>query len=87
MSTTHDRIGKHRKHPRGRGDTEGMHHHCILFDKYHLGFFSKSKVVTDSTVVDNAPVVVDITHLGYCMILGKGILIKKLIVVKPKPVS
>ncbi|KAJ0544901.1 hypothetical protein HanIR_Chr08g0343661 [Helianthus annuus] len=56
----------------------------MLIGSGHL--FLKSKVVTDSALVDNAPVV-DITHLGYFMVLGKGILIKKPIVVKPKFVS
>ncbi|XP_070668763.1 uncharacterized protein [Malus domestica] len=37
----HGRIGKHRKHPGGRGNAGGMHHHRILFDKYHLGYFGK----------------------------------------------
>ncbi|KAK3006395.1 hypothetical protein RJ639_016145 [Escallonia herrerae] len=29
------------KHPDGRGNAGGMHHHCILFDKYHLGYLGK----------------------------------------------
>ncbi|KAJ0606332.1 60S ribosomal protein L27a-3-like [Helianthus annuus] len=41
VSAGHGRIGKHRKHPGGRGNAGGMHHHRILFDKYHLGFFGK----------------------------------------------
>ena len=35
------RVGKHRKHPGGRGKTGGQHHHRIHFDKYHPGFFGK----------------------------------------------
>lgn len=35
------RIGKHRHHPGGRGNAGGMHHHRILFDKYHPGYFGK----------------------------------------------
>ncbi len=27
------RVGKHRKHPGGRGNAEGQHHHRIMFDK------------------------------------------------------
>jgi large subunit ribosomal protein L27Ae len=27
------RVGKHRKHPGGRGNAGGQHHHRILFDK------------------------------------------------------
>ncbi|KPP69672.1 60S ribosomal protein L27a-like [Scleropages formosus] len=32
---------KHRKHPGGRGNAGGMHHHRINFDKYHPGYFGK----------------------------------------------
>ncbi|KAL8501359.1 hypothetical protein ACS0TY_020778 [Phlomoides rotata] len=41
ISTDHGRIGKHRKHPGGRGNAGGMHHHRILFDKYLPGYFGK----------------------------------------------
>ncbi|CAH9072168.1 unnamed protein product [Cuscuta epithymum] len=41
VSAGHGRIGKHRKHPSGRGNAGGMHHHRILFDKYHPGYFGK----------------------------------------------
>jgi large subunit ribosomal protein L27Ae len=27
------RVGKHRKHPGGRGNAGGQHHHRIMFDK------------------------------------------------------
>ena len=37
----HGRIGKHRKHPGGRGLAGGAHHHRINFDKYHPGYFGK----------------------------------------------
>jgi large subunit ribosomal protein L27Ae len=33
--------GKHRKHPGGRGNAGGMHHHRINYDKYHPGYFGK----------------------------------------------
>ena len=35
------RSGKHRKHPSGRGNAGGQHHHRIWFDKYHPGYFGK----------------------------------------------
>ena len=35
------RIGKHRKHPGGRGNAGGQHHHRIMMDKYHPGYFGK----------------------------------------------
>jgi large subunit ribosomal protein L27Ae len=34
-------VGKHRKHAAGRGNAGGMHHHRILMDKYHPGYFGK----------------------------------------------
>mmetsp|Transcript_11539 Transcript_11539/g.28791 ORF Transcript_11539/g.28791 Transcript_11539/m.28791 type:complete len:173 (-) Transcript_11539:3039-3557(-) len=42
VSCGHGRIGKHRKHPGGRGNAGGQHHHKILFDKYHPGYFGKT---------------------------------------------
>merc|ERR1712098_734036 len=41
VSHGHGRIGKHRKHPGGRGNAGGQHHHRIIMDKYHPGFFGK----------------------------------------------
>ena len=41
VSAGHGRIGKHRKHPGGRGNAGGQHHHRIMFDKYHPGYFGK----------------------------------------------
>mmetsp|Transcript_1008 Transcript_1008/g.2300 ORF Transcript_1008/g.2300 Transcript_1008/m.2300 type:complete len:147 (-) Transcript_1008:193-633(-) len=41
VSAGHGRIGKHRKHPGGRGKAGGQHHHRILMDKYHPGYFGK----------------------------------------------
>merc|ERR1711876_6847 len=41
VSHGHGRIGKHRKHPGGRGNAGGQHHHGINFDKYHPGYFGK----------------------------------------------
>lgn len=41
VSSGHGRVGKHRKHPSGRGNAGGQHHHRILFDKYHPGYFGK----------------------------------------------
>lgn len=45
VSHGHGRIGKHRKHPGGRGNAGGMHHHRINFDKYHPGYFGKVSVM------------------------------------------
>uniref|UniRef100_H0ZDF2 Large ribosomal subunit protein uL15 n=135 Tax=Neoaves TaxID=3078114 RepID=H0ZDF2_TAEGU len=41
VSHGHGRVGKHRKHPGGRGNAGGLHHHRINFDKYHPGYFGK----------------------------------------------
>jgi len=41
VSHGHGRVGKHRKHPSGRGKAGGMHHHRINFNKYHPGYFGK----------------------------------------------
>ena len=35
------RIGKHRKHPGGRGNAGGEHHHKNMMRKYHPGFYGK----------------------------------------------
>mmetsp|Transcript_18006 Transcript_18006/g.20448 ORF Transcript_18006/g.20448 Transcript_18006/m.20448 type:complete len:148 (+) Transcript_18006:50-493(+) len=41
VSAGHGRVGKHRKHPGGRGKCSGEHHHRTLFWKYHPGHFGK----------------------------------------------
>jgi len=35
------RVGKHRKHPGGRGNAGGQHHHRINFNRYHPDYFGK----------------------------------------------
>ncbi|XP_035581351.1 transcription factor SPT20 homolog [Zalophus californianus] len=41
VSHGHGCMRKHRKHPGGRGNAGGMHHHRINFNKYHPGYFGK----------------------------------------------
>jgi large subunit ribosomal protein L27Ae len=41
VSAGHGRVGKHRKHPGGRGKAGGQHHHRTNMDKYHPGYFGK----------------------------------------------
>merc|ERR1712137_528680 len=41
VSHGHGRIGKHRKHPGGRGNAGGFQAHRINYDKYHPGYFGK----------------------------------------------
>ena len=38
------RIGKHRKHPGGRGYSGGEHHERINMFKYHPGYFGKKGI-------------------------------------------
>ena len=41
VSAGYGRVGKHRKHPGGRGLAGGQHHHRTNMDKYHPGYFGK----------------------------------------------
>lgn len=41
VSNGHGRVGRHRKHPGGRGKAGGMHHERINMNKYHRGFYGK----------------------------------------------
>jgi hypothetical protein len=49
VSAGHGRIGKHRKHPSGRGNAGGQHHNRIMMDKYHPGYFGKVRIATGTT--------------------------------------
>ena len=48
------RVGKHRKHPSGRGNAGGMHHHRIMMDKYHPGYFGKVGMRESSTTKETS---------------------------------
>ena len=52
VSAGHGRIGKHRKHPGGRGNAGGQHHHRIMWDKYHPGYFGKVRLFSTLLYVD-----------------------------------
>jgi len=41
ITAGYGRVGKHRKHPGGRGNAGGLHHHRTNWDKYHPGYFGK----------------------------------------------
>merc|ERR1712045_556206 len=41
VSHGHCRVGRHRKHPGGRGNAGGMHHERIMMEKYHPGYYGK----------------------------------------------
>ncbi|KAI3956589.1 hypothetical protein MKW92_034318 [Papaver armeniacum] len=63
VSSGHGHVGKHRKHPGGRGNAGGMHHHRILFDKYHPSYFrypTKHQLLM-------------LLKYGYFKVLGKGV--------------
>nr|CAD7452653.1 unnamed protein product [Timema tahoe] len=82
VSHGHGRIGKHRKHPGGRGNAGGMHHHRINFDKYHPGYFGKARLKY-KTNTEKAPVI-DVVKAGYYKVLGKGRLPKQPVIVRAK---
>ncbi|QRV90877.1 ribosomal proteins 50S-L15, 50S-L18e, 60S-L27A [Ceratobasidium sp. AG-Ba] len=93
VSAGHGRVGKHRKHPGGRGLAGGQHHHRTNFDKYHPGYFGKlwslvpaeekKDLKEDSEVVP----VIDVLQHGYGKVLGKGQLPKLPFIVKARFVS
>ena len=41
VSMGHGRVGKHRKHPAGRGNAGGFHHHRTLLTRFHPGRLGK----------------------------------------------
>ncbi|KAG9285825.1 hypothetical protein G9A89_013250 [Geosiphon pyriformis] len=93
VSAGHGRVGKHRKHPGGRGLAGGQHHHRTNMDKYHPGYFDKLwTLVSDqtrkdfATRTDVAPVI-DTLHAGYGKVLGKGRLPSQPLIVKARYVS
>ncbi|WOO85508.1 60S ribosomal protein L28 [Vanrija pseudolonga] len=74
VSAGHGRVGKHRKHPGGRGLAGGQHHHRTNFDK--LISLPEAQVEAPAGSVP----VVDLVHLGHFKLLGKGRISKPLIV-------
>merc|ERR1712093_89031 len=71
VSAGHGRVGKHRKHPGGRGLAGGQHHHRTNMDKYHPGYFGKVGMRYFHKQGDTIPVL-DLLPLGYSKVLGKG---------------
>eukprot|EP00795_Rhopilema_esculentum_P011659 gene11659-21907_t len=88
VSHGHGRVGKHRKHPGGRGNAGGLHHHRILFDKYHPGYFGKvgMRYFHKTNNKYHCPTVnLDkLWSLGFYKVLGKGVLPKQPVIVKAK---
>merc|ERR1719511_422940 len=94
VSHGHGRIGKHRKHPGGRGNAGGQHHHRINFDKYHpaVNLDKLWSLVSEQTRLQyadekkakgKAPVI-DVSRAGYFKVLGKGALPKQPVIVKAR---
>ncbi|OMO67058.1 Ribosomal protein L18e/L15P [Corchorus olitorius] len=79
VSAGHGRIRKHRKHPRGRGNARGMHHHRILFDSLIVNIDKPWSLVPEDVKAkankDLAPMI-DVTQLGYFKVLRKGVLLE-----------
>ncbi|KAL2903384.1 60S ribosomal protein L27a-3 [Bienertia sinuspersici] len=76
VSAGHGRIGKHRKHPGGRGNAGGMHHHRIMFDKYHPGYFGKiwsmvPQDVKDKAAKEGKAPLIDVSQFGYFKLISK----------------
>merc|ERR1712072_600367 len=88
VSHGHGRIGKHRKHPGGRGNAGGQHHHRIIMDKYHPGFFGKIGVreeyAKEEVKAKGEVPVIDVTKSGFFKVLGKGRLPAQPVIVKAK---
>ncbi|KAK9680766.1 Ribosomal protein 60S L18 and 50S L18e [Popillia japonica] len=96
VSHGHGRIGKHRKHPGGRGNAGGMHHHRINFDKKNskwcpsLNLDKLWTLVSEQTRLKykdhpegKAPVI-DIVKAGYYKLLGKGRIPQQPVIVRAK---
>merc|ERR1719225_2445695 len=91
VSHGHGRIGKHRKHPGGRGNAGGQHHHRINFDKYYPGINLDKlwSLVSEQTRLkyeknDKKAPVIDISRAGYFKVLGRGLLPKQPVIVKAR---
>ncbi|XP_022793790.1 60S ribosomal protein L27a-like [Stylophora pistillata] len=51
VSHGHGRVGKHRKHPGGRGNAGGQHHHRINFDKGYYKVLGKGLLPKQPVIV------------------------------------
>merc|ERR1712195_122464 len=77
------RVGRHRKHPSGRGNAGGMHHHRINFEKiWNL----VSEEARKASTKDKA-VVIDVVKSGFFKVLGAGSLPNVPCVVRAKEFS
>merc|ERR1712244_151201 len=81
VSHGHGRIGKHRKHPGGRGLAGGQHHHRINFDK--LWSLVGEDVRKEYANKSEAPVI-DCTAHNIYKVLAKGKLPDQPVIVKAR---
>ncbi|KAL8282335.1 hypothetical protein RB597_009846 [Gaeumannomyces tritici] len=96
VSAGKGRVGKHRKHPGGRGLAGGQHHHRTNLDKYHPGYFGKlwslipaekqAEYAKAGASSDKIPQI-DLLSFGYSKLLGKGRLPEVPLVVRARWVS
>ncbi|XP_006782773.2 60S ribosomal protein L27a [Neolamprologus brichardi] len=87
VSHGHGRVGKHRKHPGGRGNAGGMHHHRINFDKYLIALLlcnSGCRHIFPYQEPEGPAPIIDAVRAGYYKVLGKGKLPKQPVIVKAK---
>merc|ERR1712000_361931 len=88
VSAGKGRVGKHRKHPGGRGLAGGQHHHRTNMDKYHPGYFGKVGMRYFHKQKNHFwKPVLNLLPLGYSKVLGKGRLPEIPLVVRARWVS
>merc|ERR1712159_106347 len=80
------RIGKHRKHPGGRGNSGGQHHPTINFDRLWtlVPAEQREKYAKEEVAAKGAVPVIDVTESGFFKVLGKGRLPGQPVIVKAK---
>merc|ERR1711926_11587 len=83
VSHGHGRIGKHRKHPGGRGNAGGQHHHRINLDRLWTLVSEQTQQKYKNHPENKVPVI-DVVRAGFYKVLGKGVLPKQPVIVKAK---
>ncbi|EPQ12511.1 60S ribosomal protein L27a, partial [Myotis brandtii] len=82
VSHGHGRIGKHRKHPGGRGNA-GSFCPTVNLDKLWTLVSEQTRVNAAKSKTGVAPII-DVVRSGYYKVLGKGKLPKQPVIVKAK---
>merc|ERR1712071_315065 len=83
VSHGHGRVGKHGKHPGGRGNAGGQHHPRMNFDKIWSLVTEQTREKYANSKDGKAPVI-DCVRAGFYKVLGKGVLPKQPVIVKAK---